>query len=209
MKPAASAVNDGDTLFPQNSYCMRCERGLSTFDTRHRVRHVRPLRSSGRQGAEALDQNSFLNAIAGDWQIGSIFTLSTGFPLTVTSGSDRSNTGAGFDRPNYNTGVDPNMDNHDPTLVQPRGLYCSDVRHVRQCRPQYPHQPVHSSAGTSRASRTSTWVSPNLIRCRSALRRLTSPTIPTGEIRIPMRATPTTSVSLPARAATCATCRWR
>ena len=23
-------VNDGDTLFPQNSYCMRCERGLST-----------------------------------------------------------------------------------------------------------------------------------------------------------------------------------
>ena len=26
-----------DTLFPQNSYCIRCERGLSSFDTRNRL----------------------------------------------------------------------------------------------------------------------------------------------------------------------------
>ena len=59
--------------------------------------------------------NKFLNAIVGDWQIGNIFTLSTGFPLTVVTGSDRSNTGAGFDRPNYNSGVNPNKDDRDPT----------------------------------------------------------------------------------------------
>ena len=27
-------VQGYDTLFPQNSYCIRCERGLSAFDTR-------------------------------------------------------------------------------------------------------------------------------------------------------------------------------
>jgi hypothetical protein len=107
-------VNDGDTLFPQNSYCMRCERGYSSFDTRHRavtsILYDLPL-GKGRQ----MDiSNPVLNAVAGGWQVGSILTLSTGFPLTVVSGSDRSNTGAGFDRPNYNTGVDPNLDNHDP-----------------------------------------------------------------------------------------------
>jgi hypothetical protein len=32
----------------------------------------------------------------------------------VVSGRDQSNTGAGFDRPNYNSGIDPNMDNRDP-----------------------------------------------------------------------------------------------
>src|SRR5262249_18317184 len=97
-------VNDGDTLFPQNSYCMRCERGLSTFDTRHRavtsILYDLPV-GKGRQ----MDiSNPVLNAVAGGWQLGSIFTLSTGFPLTVTTGSDRSNTGAGYDRPDYNSG---------------------------------------------------------------------------------------------------------
>jgi TonB dependent receptor len=29
-------VQNGDTLFPQNSYCLSCESGLSTFDTRQR-----------------------------------------------------------------------------------------------------------------------------------------------------------------------------
>jgi len=36
----------------------------------------------------------------------------SGFPITVTYGQDRSNTGAGFDRPNA-TGIDPKID--DPT----------------------------------------------------------------------------------------------
>jgi len=107
-------VNDGDTLFPQNSYCMRCERGLSTFDTRHRTVTSILYDLPFGNGRKHEISNSFLNAIAGNWQIGSIFTLSTGFPLTVVSGSDRSNTGAGFDRPNYNAGVDPNLENHDP-----------------------------------------------------------------------------------------------
>jgi hypothetical protein len=88
-----------DPLFPQNSYCISCERGLSIFDTRHRfVTSVlydlpfgkgRPLLNHGVQ-----------STLLGGWELSSIFTVSTGFPLTVTTGSDRSNTGAGTDRPN-------------------------------------------------------------------------------------------------------------
>ncbi|MCX6594649.1 MAG: TonB-dependent receptor [Acidobacteria bacterium] len=108
-------VNDGDTLFPQNSYCMRCERGLSTFDTRHRaVTSILYDLPVGKGKAWNIS-NSFANAVIGGWQLGSIITMSTGFPLTVTSGRDQSNTGAGFDRPTYNAGVNPNLDNRDPT----------------------------------------------------------------------------------------------
>lgn len=107
-------VNDGDTLFPQNSYCMRCERGLSTFDTRHRfvtsLLYDLPI---GRGRAMNIS-NPILNTIVGGWQIGGIFTFSTGFPLTVVSGRDQSNTGAGFDRPNYIPGNDSNLSNRDP-----------------------------------------------------------------------------------------------
>ena len=108
--------NDGDTLFPQNSYCQRCERGYSSFDTRHRgvtsILYDLPVG----KGRRMEISNSVANALVGGWQMGSIVTLSTGFPITVTSGSDRSNTGAGFDRPNYNSGVNPNLSDHDPTL---------------------------------------------------------------------------------------------
>ena len=30
-------TSDSDTLFSQNGYCLRCERGLSAFDNRHRL----------------------------------------------------------------------------------------------------------------------------------------------------------------------------
>jgi hypothetical protein len=107
-------VNGGDTLFPQNSYCMRCERGLSTFDTRHRmvtsVLYDLPFGKGRKHGIS----NPVLNAIAGDWQLGSIVTLSTGFPLTIFAGRDQSNTGGGNDRANYNAGVNTNMPNQDP-----------------------------------------------------------------------------------------------
>jgi hypothetical protein len=50
-----------------------------------------------------------LNALLGGWQLGGIMRVSSGFPLTVTSGVDRSNTAHGYDRPNTVPGVDPNL----------------------------------------------------------------------------------------------------
>ena len=100
-------VNGGDTLFPQNSYCMRCERGLSSFDVRHRlvtsVLYDIPI---GKGRAKDI-QNGFADAIVGGWQVGSIITWQGGFPMTIFTGQDQSNTGGGNDRPNA-TGLDPN-----------------------------------------------------------------------------------------------------
>ena len=128
----ASAIRNqgGDTLFPQNSGCRQCERGLSSFNTQHRfvtsVLYDLPM-GKGRQ----VDiTNPILNAIAGGWQIGSIITVQSGFPITVTNGADTSNTGAFFDRPNA-TGINPQLNNATTEAafnttafaIQPRGTY--------------------------------------------------------------------------------------
>jgi hypothetical protein len=56
-----------------------------------------------------------LNAVVGGWQVGGIWTIQSGFPITPTvGGSDRSGTGAGYDRPNT-TGVSPYLDNPVPS----------------------------------------------------------------------------------------------
>lgn len=98
----ATAIRNqgGDTLFPQNSYCRQCERARSSHDARQRfVTSALWDIPVGRGRAANLD-NPVLDAVAGGWQIGSILTLQTGFPVTVTNGQDASNTGAFFDRPN-------------------------------------------------------------------------------------------------------------
>jgi hypothetical protein len=90
----------GDTLFPQNSYNLRAERALSSFHTAHRsVTSVLYELPVGR-GRRFINREGVVDAVLGGWQLGSIVTLQSGFPYTVTSGRDQSNTGAGFDRPN-------------------------------------------------------------------------------------------------------------
>ena len=73
-------VQGYDTLFPQNSYCIRCERGLSSFDTRHRL-VVSPLYELPVGRGKLLNiNNSVANAIIGGWQVGGILTLQSGIP---------------------------------------------------------------------------------------------------------------------------------
>jgi hypothetical protein len=124
-------THDGDTLFPQNSYCRSCEYGLSSFNVGHRftssVLYDLPFGKGRPKGIE----NPVLNAVAGGWQVGGILAAQTGFPITVQYGQDRSNTGAGFDRPNA-TGIDPNdigerttskFFNTDAFVLQPFGSH--------------------------------------------------------------------------------------
>src|SRR5215469_1512100 len=103
-----------DTLFPQNSYCIRCERGFSSFDTRHRL-VVSPLYELPIGKGKALNiNNSLANAVIGGWQIGGIFTLQSGVPQNIIIGStDNSNTQSGYDRPNA-TGISSAIDNPNP-----------------------------------------------------------------------------------------------
>ncbi len=98
----ATAIRNqgGDTLFPQNSYCRQCERARSSHDVRHRFVTSALWDLPFGKGRAVSIENPLANAIFGGWQIGTILTLQTGFPITVTIGGDPSNTGAFFDRPN-------------------------------------------------------------------------------------------------------------
>jgi hypothetical protein len=97
----------GDTLFPQNSFCLECEWGPSVFDVRHR------FVSSILYELPFGDGKPFLtsglgSALLGGWQLSAIINKSSGFPRTVFTGTDNSNTGGGQDRPNVVAGQDPN-----------------------------------------------------------------------------------------------------
>ncbi len=107
----ASAIRNqgGDTLFPQNSYCRSCERGRSSFDTNQRFVTSFQWELPFGKGKRFSIENGALNAIAGGWEVGSIITLQSGFPMTVTQSGDPSNTGGQFDRPNAVAGTSPEL----------------------------------------------------------------------------------------------------
>ncbi|HYU54095.1 MAG TPA: hypothetical protein VEK37_14180, partial [Gemmatimonadaceae bacterium] len=129
---SAIRVHDTDTLFPQDSYNLRGERGLSSFDTAHRsvtsVLYELPVG----KGRRFLNRSGVADAVVGGWQLGSIFTLQSGFPETVITSKDQSNTGAGYDRPNA-TGQSANLPrgernierwfNTDAFVLQPFGTH--------------------------------------------------------------------------------------
>jgi Carboxypeptidase regulatory-like domain len=107
-------VLNGDTLFPQNSFCLECEFGLSIFDVRHRFVSSILYELPFGQG-KPYAQTGIAAAILGGWQLSTIITDSSGFPRNVTVGTDRSNTNGGQDRPNV-TGQDPNLPSDQRTI---------------------------------------------------------------------------------------------
>jgi hypothetical protein len=129
---------DGDTLFPQNSYCLSCEWGLSIFDNRHRFVSSVLYELPFGQGQPYLN-GGIGNAVLGGWQLSSILTISSGFPRTVYTGRDQSNTGAGFDRPNV-TGAPVDVPrgqrttqrwfNTDAFVLQPFGTHGNAGRNI-------------------------------------------------------------------------------
>jgi hypothetical protein len=88
----------GDPNFPQNSYDLRAERGLSDFDVRHRFSASYSYDLPIAKG----------NPLLGGWQTFGILTFQTGAPFTVmlNPDDDNANTGIGSlgfganDRPN-------------------------------------------------------------------------------------------------------------
>ncbi len=97
---SAIRTHDGDTLFPQNSYNLAAERALSSFHVSHRMVNSVLYELPFGRVRRFLDRGGIVNTLLGGWELGSIFNVQTGFPLTVMSGRDQSNTGGGFDRPN-------------------------------------------------------------------------------------------------------------
>jgi hypothetical protein len=124
-------VQGQDTLFPQNSYCLKCEWGLSAFDTRHRFVTSALWDLPIGRGRQVDVQNAFANAFVGGWQLGGIWTVQSGFPQTITiGGTDRSGAGGLFDRPNA-TGISAYASNPTPSrwfnsaafVLQPAGTF--------------------------------------------------------------------------------------
>ncbi len=95
-------VQGYDTLFPQNSYCIRCERGPSSFNVPHRwVTSVLYDIPVGRGRMWNLNSR-LLDAVIGGWQTGGTTTWQGGVPVNLTIGGvDNSLTDEAYDRPNY------------------------------------------------------------------------------------------------------------
>jgi hypothetical protein len=87
--------------WPQNSYDIAAEKGLSDFDNRERwvtsVDYELPVR----KGRQFLNHGGVLDGILGGWHLGGIVTFRSGFPFSPQIGFDPSNTGSpGLERSN-------------------------------------------------------------------------------------------------------------
>jgi hypothetical protein len=105
-----------DTLYPQNSYCLSCERGLSAFDTRHRLVTSILYDLPVGKGKPVNVTNSVANVFIGGWHLGGIVTLQSGMPgyLTIGGVDNASTAAGGYDRPNA-TGITPYLDSPTPS----------------------------------------------------------------------------------------------
>jgi hypothetical protein len=101
-------VSGGEVALAQNSFDLGNDRGLSSFDRRHRfsTNFVWEL-------PVARDQIGFLGRLAGGWQLSGALTFQSGSPFTVLNGPDPTGAIAGIDglvgnsiRPNINTDLD-------------------------------------------------------------------------------------------------------
>jgi len=80
--------------WPQNSYNLQSEKGVSDFDNRQRwVNSVDYALPFGK-GEKFLQQPGVVNTILGGWHIGGIVTLRSGFAFTPVMGYDPTNTGS-------------------------------------------------------------------------------------------------------------------
>ncbi len=112
-----SGVRPGpsDFLYPENSDCIECERGLSGFDVRHRVVASVLYDLPVGKGKLLNIDNKALNGIVGGWQTGAILTFQTGVPGSLMVLVDNAGTTvSSSDRPTA-TGSPIYPDNPTPS----------------------------------------------------------------------------------------------
>ena len=94
----SKAINDLPEIccnfpFPQNSYDVGAERARADFDQKLRwvfsFDYELPF-----GGTRSHINNRVLDAVAGGWHVGGIYTLASGFPFSAAVGFDPSNTGS-------------------------------------------------------------------------------------------------------------------
>jgi hypothetical protein len=79
-------TTDGDALTPSNNYNLRAERGRSAFDFRQRWTNSFLYELPVGKGKKWMNAGGVADAVLGGWQLGGIFTLQSGFPISVYCG---------------------------------------------------------------------------------------------------------------------------
>lgn len=90
---SAIRTNNGDRLFPNYSYDLGHERGLSQFHTGRRFVASFIYELPLGMGRTFANSSRALDAVIGGWQLGSIITFSDGTPVNVGNIGDRANIG--------------------------------------------------------------------------------------------------------------------
>ena len=128
-----------DTLFPQDSSCLECERGLSSFDVRNRWVLGAVWELPIGKGKLLGINNSVANAFVGGWQLSTNSTIQSGVPQTLTIGINNAGTNNPLpDRPSYSGTGDGYIANgtparwYDPAsfVVAPQGSFGSVGRNT-------------------------------------------------------------------------------
>jgi hypothetical protein len=105
-----------DTLFPQDSRCMECETGPSSFDVRHRWVMSVVYELPFGKGKRIDIGNAVLDGILGGWQLSGNTTIQSGVPQTLSAGKVQSGTNALVnDRPSYSGVGDGYAEDRSPT----------------------------------------------------------------------------------------------
>jgi hypothetical protein len=95
----SKSINDQPEIccnapWPQDSYNLAAEKGLSDFDNRKRwvtsFDYALPIG----KGQQFLNQDGVLDKVLGGWHIGGIITFRSGFPFSPVMGFDPTNTGS-------------------------------------------------------------------------------------------------------------------
>lgn len=90
--PTQSAWNGNGTSGALNTYNLKVEKGLSQYDTPHRLVLSYSYQLPFGKGRQFVNQSRVANAIIGGWQIAGVQSYQSGTPLSVTS-------------PNWDSGV--------------------------------------------------------------------------------------------------------
>jgi hypothetical protein len=100
----------------QNDACVECERAVSVFNQAHKFVASLLYEIPVGKGRAFMNRGGIANAILGGWQLSSIVTAATGFPDSVSTGSNRSGAAAGgnADRPNAVYGQSVSLSNRTP-----------------------------------------------------------------------------------------------
>ncbi len=121
-----------DTLFPQDSSCLECEMGLSSFDVRHRWVLGAVYELPFGSGKRVNISNAVADAILGGWQWSTNSTIQSGVPQTLTIGINNAGTNNPLpDRPSYSGTGDGYASNPSPSrwydpasfIVAPQGTF--------------------------------------------------------------------------------------